>query len=240
MWTVLPEICEPDMEVLLDTSTPRYAGSGPAGGGALLPGSVLQPVRWQLGTAAERVQLPPLRTPEGDRGADGAVAVPDHERAAARGEGEHQHLARPGRGGASAVVVDRGGAGQRPHELAEDRRAPASMAANVTHKSSGAPKNEPPGLRSGRFFVKSPFVGCRACFLHRGIHACIGSVLAGQDRHRCAPTWVVVTYSGQLGARLGSSCSRVLAVTQERSGSTKGGSRQCSSELSPRRSLPGW
>ncbi len=38
---MLPEIFEPDFDVELVTMTAMYAGSGPAGGEALLPGSVL-------------------------------------------------------------------------------------------------------------------------------------------------------------------------------------------------------
>src|SRR5436309_13588916 len=49
MCGVFPEICAPDFEDELVTITPMKAGSGPAGGGALLPGSVLQSVP-QLGT----------------------------------------------------------------------------------------------------------------------------------------------------------------------------------------------
>src|SRR5690242_5649762 len=49
MCGVLPEICAPDFDDELATITPMKAGNGPAGGGALLPGSVVQPVP-QLGT----------------------------------------------------------------------------------------------------------------------------------------------------------------------------------------------
>src|SRR5579872_2761146 len=41
MWAMFPEICEPDFEYLLVTITAMYGGSGPLGGGVLLPGSVL-------------------------------------------------------------------------------------------------------------------------------------------------------------------------------------------------------
>src|SRR3954447_3602729 len=41
MWAMSPEICDPDFVDLLVTMTAMNAGSGPAGGGALLPGSVL-------------------------------------------------------------------------------------------------------------------------------------------------------------------------------------------------------
>lgn len=44
MWTVLPEMAAPDLAVELVTITAMYLGSGPAGGGALLPGSVLYDV----------------------------------------------------------------------------------------------------------------------------------------------------------------------------------------------------
>ena len=40
---MLPEIVEPDFEMELDTITAMKAGSGPAGGGALVPGAVDQP-----------------------------------------------------------------------------------------------------------------------------------------------------------------------------------------------------
>src|SRR5713226_3598985 len=50
MCTVSPEICESDCELELVTITLMKAGRGPAGGGALLPGSVLQ-FRPQLGVA---------------------------------------------------------------------------------------------------------------------------------------------------------------------------------------------
>src|SRR6266849_6234618 len=42
MCGVLPEIVEPDWLIELETITAMYAGSGPAGGGVLLPGSVDQ------------------------------------------------------------------------------------------------------------------------------------------------------------------------------------------------------
>ena len=42
MCTVLPEIVDPDIEIELDTITAMKVGSGPAGGGVLLPGSVDQ------------------------------------------------------------------------------------------------------------------------------------------------------------------------------------------------------
>jgi hypothetical protein len=69
------------------------------------------------------------------------------------------------------------------------------LAVGVTWRS---PEHLPDGRRqAGDRHLKfhderDNLVGCRACFLHRGIHARIGSVLAGQDRHRCAPRWVVV------------------------------------------------
>jgi hypothetical protein len=50
MCTVFPEICEPDCALEYVTITLMKAGSGPVGGGALLPGSVLQFVP-QLGVA---------------------------------------------------------------------------------------------------------------------------------------------------------------------------------------------
>jgi hypothetical protein len=42
MWTVLPEIRDPFLAARLVTMTPMYCGSGPFGGGAVLPGLVLQ------------------------------------------------------------------------------------------------------------------------------------------------------------------------------------------------------
>src|SRR5437016_821558 len=67
MWTVLPEICGPDCELELVTITAMKAGKGPAGGGALLPGSVLQsmPQAGVAGLRAKPLKLagagPPLR-----------------------------------------------------------------------------------------------------------------------------------------------------------------------------------
>jgi len=67
MCTVSPEICEPDLDVELVTITPMNAGSGPVGGGGLLPGPVVQSVP-QLGVAGSRAKplklagaAPPLR-----------------------------------------------------------------------------------------------------------------------------------------------------------------------------------
>lgn len=48
MCTVLPVIAEPDLEIELETITPMNDGSGPSGGGGLLPGPVVQSVP-QLG-----------------------------------------------------------------------------------------------------------------------------------------------------------------------------------------------
>jgi hypothetical protein len=42
MCGVVPLICEPLFVAESVEITPMYAGSGPAGGGALLPGSVVQ------------------------------------------------------------------------------------------------------------------------------------------------------------------------------------------------------
>jgi hypothetical protein len=42
MCTVSPEISEPDFDIELETITPMNEGSGPAGGGGLLPGPVVQ------------------------------------------------------------------------------------------------------------------------------------------------------------------------------------------------------
>src|SRR2546421_928546 len=67
MCTVSPEICEPDCELELVTITPINAGNGPAGGEALLPGSVPQsaPQLGVAGLSAKPLKLegagPPLR-----------------------------------------------------------------------------------------------------------------------------------------------------------------------------------
>src|SRR5437763_3932905 len=64
---VSPESCEPDLLMELVTITAMYSGSGPAGGPALLPGSVLQPVPQEgaAGVSAKPLNvagaLPPLR-----------------------------------------------------------------------------------------------------------------------------------------------------------------------------------
>jgi hypothetical protein len=50
MWPVSPEIDSSDADTELATMTPRYSGSGPAGGSELAPGLVTQPVP-QAGTA---------------------------------------------------------------------------------------------------------------------------------------------------------------------------------------------
>src|SRR5919197_2902911 len=42
MCTVLPEVVEPDWLIELATITPMNDGNGPSGGGALLPGDVVQ------------------------------------------------------------------------------------------------------------------------------------------------------------------------------------------------------
>src|SRR6516165_4852148 len=66
MCTVLPEIFEPDLVVLLVTMMPMYDGSGPFGGFALLPGPVVQstPQLGVAGVAAKPLKLagagPPL------------------------------------------------------------------------------------------------------------------------------------------------------------------------------------
>src|SRR5215218_8739718 len=44
MCTVLPEIVDPDLLIELATITAMSCGNGPGGGGALLPGDVVQPV----------------------------------------------------------------------------------------------------------------------------------------------------------------------------------------------------
>ena len=57
-------ICEPDLDVELVTITPMYAGSGPAGGGALLPGSVDEPlaVTFRAKPLNALGEAPPLST----------------------------------------------------------------------------------------------------------------------------------------------------------------------------------
>src|SRR5437762_10694398 len=65
---VLPEICDPDFVILLETITAMYAGNGPAGGELLPPGSVVQSAPQEGGVAAfakplnEAGAAPPLRT----------------------------------------------------------------------------------------------------------------------------------------------------------------------------------
>src|SRR5262249_27370826 len=65
-WTVLPAIDDPDLVTLPDTSTSMKAGSGPAGGRALLPGRVTQfcPHFGRLGLFSNPLKLlgaaPPL------------------------------------------------------------------------------------------------------------------------------------------------------------------------------------
>src|SRR5437773_10431807 len=44
MWMVSPEIVDPLCVIVFDTITPIKTGSGPGGGGGLLPGSVVQSV----------------------------------------------------------------------------------------------------------------------------------------------------------------------------------------------------
>src|SRR5260370_1338305 len=53
--TTLPEIALPDWLIELETITPMKEGSGPGGGGALLPGSVVQVVL-HVGSMAESSQ----------------------------------------------------------------------------------------------------------------------------------------------------------------------------------------
>src|SRR5260370_11065757 len=66
MWTVLPEISEPSLPTELVTITAMKVGSGPSGGGVLLPGSVVQatPQLGVLGSSAKPLKLrgaePPL------------------------------------------------------------------------------------------------------------------------------------------------------------------------------------
>src|SRR4051794_4477969 len=57
MWAMLPGICDPHFVDLLVPTTAIYARSGAAGGGALLPGSVLH-VPAQRG--AETLRAKPL------------------------------------------------------------------------------------------------------------------------------------------------------------------------------------
>src|SRR5712691_7514736 len=66
MWTVSPEISEPSLPTELVTITAMKAGSGPSGGGVLLPGSVVQatPQLGVVGFSAKPLKLlgaePPL------------------------------------------------------------------------------------------------------------------------------------------------------------------------------------
>src|SRR6266478_1438860 len=66
MWTVLPEISEPSLPTELVTITAMKVGSGPSGGGVLLPGSVVQatPQLGVVGSSAKPLKLrgaePPL------------------------------------------------------------------------------------------------------------------------------------------------------------------------------------
>ena len=67
MWRMLPEIVEPDLSAELMTITAIKAGSGPSGGGVLLPGSALQtaPQVGVVGFSAKPLKLrgaePPLK-----------------------------------------------------------------------------------------------------------------------------------------------------------------------------------
>src|SRR5258708_2626277 len=67
MWRVLPEIVEPDLAAELVTITAMKVGSGPAGGGVLLPGSAVQPLPQVgvVGFSAKPLKLrgaePPLK-----------------------------------------------------------------------------------------------------------------------------------------------------------------------------------
>src|SRR5712692_692811 len=67
MWTVSPEISEPSLPTELVTITAMKAGSGPSGGGVLLPGSVVQatPQLGVVGSSAKPLKLrgaePPLK-----------------------------------------------------------------------------------------------------------------------------------------------------------------------------------
>ena len=81
-WSVLPEIVEPDFVDELVTITAMYGGSGPAGGGELLPGSVLQvePHAGVAGFLAKPLKSegaePPLREFVFDHCAPQKVTVP--------------------------------------------------------------------------------------------------------------------------------------------------------------------
>src|SRR5581483_383092 len=59
MWATLPWIVGPDLEYEVVTMTAISAGSGPAGGGVLLPGSVLQasPQAGVAGDSAKPLKL---------------------------------------------------------------------------------------------------------------------------------------------------------------------------------------
>src|SRR5260370_37616641 len=66
MWSVSPEISEPSLPTVLVTITAMKAGSGPSGGGVLLPGSVVEatPQLGVVGSSAKPLRLggaePPL------------------------------------------------------------------------------------------------------------------------------------------------------------------------------------
>src|SRR5438552_10593146 len=65
MCTLSPVMVEPDFVELLVTMIPMYAGSGPAGGGVLLPGSVDQPPpqAGSLGVSAKPLKLDDAAVP---------------------------------------------------------------------------------------------------------------------------------------------------------------------------------
>src|SRR5438128_1110527 len=84
MCGVLPEICEPDLVIELDTITAMYAGRGGFGGPALFPGSVLQlvPHAGVFGLSAKPLNeagaAPPLSVAVGPLNACGDVAGAAH------------------------------------------------------------------------------------------------------------------------------------------------------------------
>src|SRR6266851_4819732 len=67
MWTMVPEVVEPDLVALLVTITAMKVGSGPAGGGELLPGAAVKvaPQVGVVGLFAKPLKLlgaaPPLK-----------------------------------------------------------------------------------------------------------------------------------------------------------------------------------
>src|SRR3954465_4392169 len=82
MWTIVPETVEPDFVTLLVTTTDMYAGSGPFGGGGLLPASVVNvpPHVGDAGFLAKPLKAegagPPFTVLEPDHWSPQKVTVP--------------------------------------------------------------------------------------------------------------------------------------------------------------------